>query len=250
MIRALTIIRCGLLIAPKSFIFRSGTTSGLWWNDPRPAPVRRRFSSKPRGAVSESFGLLFVSKLPTGMSPDGRWIIGNEWVATSSVVWLIPRRGNGAPIRFTEGADATVSPDGRWLLYATAGPAGRPAFASSRPEVFVEALSREPEGSRSADRKWQISTAGGANPVWRGDGKEIFYLALDGKLMSVPVESGANFLHAGRPRPLFQTHLVPGGLREYDVTRNGNRFLLNVPVPESGDEPITVIVNWPRLREK
>jgi hypothetical protein len=68
--------------------------------------------------------------------------------------------------------------------------------------------------------------------------------------MSVPVESGADFLHPRRPKPLFQTRLVPGGLREYDVTRNGNRFLLNVPVPDSGDEPITVIVNWPKLLEK
>jgi hypothetical protein len=59
-------------------------------------------------------------------------------------------------------------------------------------------------------------------------------------MMSVPVEPGANFLHAGPPKPLFQTRLVPGGIRQYDVTRDGKRFLLNVPSPDSRDEPITV----------
>jgi Tol biopolymer transport system component/tRNA A-37 threonylcarbamoyl transferase component Bud32 len=202
------------------------------------------------GDASVSFGLLFISKLPTGISPDGRWVIASEWFAAGSIVWLIPRTGNGLPIRFTEGADAAVSPDGRWLLYATAGPDGRLGFANSRPEVFVEALPRDPYASRSADRKWQISIAGGANPVWRGDGKEIFYLGLDGKMISVPVEAGANFLHAGPPKPLFQTRLVPGGIRQYDVTRDGKRFLLNVPSPDTRDEPITIIVNWPKRLER
>jgi hypothetical protein len=157
--------------------------------------------------------------------------------------------GNGSPIRFTEGADATVSPDGRWLLYATGGPTGRSGFVSSRPEVFVESLPREPDGPRSA-RKWQISTGGGANPVWRGDGKEVFYLALDGKMMSVPIETAEDSFRPGTPKAVFQTGLTPGGLREYDVSRDGNRFLLNVPVADSGEEPITVIVNWPKLLEK
>jgi hypothetical protein len=91
---------------------------------------------------------------------------------------------------------------------------------------------------------------GRGQPVWRGDGTEIFYLGLDGKMMSVTVDSGANFLHAGTPKPLFQTRLVPGGIRQYDVTRDGKRFLLNVPSPDSQDEPITVIVNWPKLLER
>jgi Tol biopolymer transport system component len=200
------------------------------------------------GAASESFKLLMVSKLPTGLSPDGRWIIASEWFGASSVVWLISRNGNGSPIRFTEGADATVSPDGHWLLYATSGPAG--AAGVGLPEVFVEFLPSSPDVSRGALRKWQISTGGGANPTWRGDGKEIFYLGLDGKMMSVVVESGGNFLRPGSPKPLFQTRLAPGGLREYDVTGDGKKFLLNLPLPVKRDEPITVIVNWPKLLEK
>jgi eukaryotic-like serine/threonine-protein kinase len=205
---------------------------------------------KTAGTASESSGLLFISKLPTGRSPDGRWVVASEWFAASSVIWLISRRGNGAPIRFTEGADGSISPDGHWLLYATGGPLGRSAFASSRPEVFVEALPTDPSHPGGADRKWQISIAGGVNPIWRGDGKEIFYLGLDGKMMSVPVQSGDSFFQSRAPKPLFQTRLTPGGIREYDVTRDGKRFLLNVPVADRGEEPITVIVNWPKLLER
>ena len=114
----------------------------------------------------------------------------------------------------------------------------------------MEALPSDPTTFRSAGRKWRISTTGGANAVWRGDGKEIFYLGLDGKMMSVMVDSGPDSLHAGPPKPLFQTRLVPGGIRQYDVTRDGKRFLLNVPSPDTRDEPITVIVNWPKLLER
>ena len=200
------------------------------------------------GVASGSYGLLFVSKLPTGLTQDGRWVVGSEWFAASSVIWLIPRTAGEPPVRFTEGADGTVSPDGRWLLYATAGPAVRTAFVNSRPEVFVEALSIDAEAR--GGRKWQISTAGGANPTWSGDGREIFYLALDGTMMSVPTESSENSFRAGTPKRLFSTSLVPGGLRNYDVTRDGKRFLLNVPMPVDGEEPITVIQNWPKLLER
>ncbi len=101
--------------------------------------------------------------------------------------------------------------------------------------------------------KWQIST-GGTNPVWGADGKEIFYLALDGKLMVVPVESGENFFRPRAQRPLFQTglNLRQGGqlVRDYDVTSDGQRFLLPQHVGDTGDIPITVIVNWPQLLKK
>jgi hypothetical protein len=138
----------------------------------------------------------------------------------------------------------------RWLLYVSGGALGGLGIASSRPEVFVESLPREAGGSPTTAGKWQISTAGGGNPVWRAGGKEIFYLPTDGKMMSVPVESGENLFRPGTPKPLFQTPLMPRVLREYDVTHDGRRFLLNVPIVDKVDEPITVIVNWPKLLER
>jgi hypothetical protein len=90
-------------------------------------------------------------------------------------------------------------------------------------------------------------SAGDVYPVWSRGGKEIFYLALDGKMMAVPVEAANNSFHAGIPKPLFQTRLLPPlSGREYDVTADGLRFLINQPV----DPPITVIVNWPQLLKK
>jgi hypothetical protein len=125
-----------------------------------------------------------------------------------------------------------LSPDGQWLLFSS---------SVVRPEVFVQSVPPERGG------KWQISTAGGGNAVWRSDGKEIFYLAPDGKMMSVGVDSNGNSFRQGTPTPLFQTRMAPTPLREYDVTRDGKRFLLNAPIADSAEEPITVIVNWPKL---
>ena len=96
---------------------------------------------------------------------------------------------------------------------------------------------------------------GGSQPAWRADGKEIFFVAPDGMMMAVPVESGEDFFRPGTPKPLFQTRLefdpLSGlGVRQYDVTPDGQRFLLNQHVADSTDAPITVVVNWPKLLEK
>jgi Tol biopolymer transport system component len=191
---------------------------------------------KGAGIRSPLLELPFNSLLPTDVSADGRWIITSEIASGGTeVVSLLSREENAEPIRYTGAIDATLSPDGRWLLFSS----GR-----IRPEVFVQSVPPQRGG------KWQISTAGGGNPVWRGDGKEIFYLAADGKMMSVVVESHENFFRPGASKPLFQTRMVPTVLREYDVTRDGHRFLLNVPVADQKEEPITVIINWPKLLQK
>jgi hypothetical protein len=110
---------------------------------------------------------------------------------------------------------------------------------------------KEVGGSRDLSGKWQISTAGGTQPVWRGDGKEILFLAPDGSMMSVAIEPGAPAFRPGVPKRLFPTRLNTGtGLRNYDVTADGQRFLLNEPVADADNVPITVIVNWPKLLPK
>ena len=172
----------------------------------------------------------FDTLLPTDVSADARWVVVSEISSGGTgVVSLLPRSGNGEPIRYTPAFDATLSPNGQWLLFSS-------SFV--RPEVFVQSVPRERGG------RWQVSPAGGGNAVWRADGKEIFYLAADGRMMSVAVNSNESFFRPGTPKPLFQTRMAPSVLREYDVTRDGQKFLLNVPIEDAPTAPLTVVVNW------
>jgi Tol biopolymer transport system component len=123
--------------------------------------------------------------------------------------------------------NAEFSPDGRWVAYQLTEP--------NRSEVYVESL--KPNGG-----KWQVSTAGGMEPHWRRDGKELFYIAGQ-KLMAVEVRSDAEVFASATPKALFEVrleHLVRRS--RYQVAANGQRFLVNVPVQAAS--PFTVAVNW------
>jgi hypothetical protein len=114
---------------------------------------------------------------------------------------------------------------------------------SGRREVYVRSF---PAGE---DKK-RISIAGGEQPRWRGDGKELFFVGADGKMMAVAVQTttGANqAFDPGTPAPLFGTHLArsfAAVLFEYDVTLDGNRFLLDAVVGQASATPLNVVVNW------
>jgi hypothetical protein len=108
---------------------------------------------------------------------------------------------------------------------------------SGRFEVSVQTLPL-------TDRKWTVSTAGGYEPRWRGDGREIYFLSEDRKLMVASVEPGPSF---GVPRPLFQTQVPPGvtaNRNHYAPTRDGTRFLVNTESADARPVSITVVLNW------
>lgn len=130
------------------------------------------------------------------------------------------------------------SPDGRWVAYAS--------NETGKWEIYVTSFP-------DAHGKWQISIGGGEQPRWRADGKELFYLSTDGKMMSVPVMTGTTF-DAGAPIALFQAaprQPVPlYDLFVYDVSRDGQRFLINTPVKEAEKQPISVVLNWPAKLNK
>jgi Tol biopolymer transport system component len=186
--------------------------------------------------------------LPQNWSPDGRWLLLTN---IPGLFYLLPTGPEGPdgerkPIPFREsppgGRHPSISPDGHWLLYSSTQTGNR--------EVFVEHMP-EQMGGPAAGTPRQVSIAGGGQPIWRADGNEIFYLAADGKMMSVSVDSGPVTLKLGVPKPLFQTRLEFDSLgKPYDVSADGNRFLLAQPLEESTSVPITVIVNWPELLKK
>ena len=130
--------------------------------------------------------------------------------------------------------DAIFSPDGRWFAYSS--------LETGRFEIYVRAFGR-PGGP------WQVSTAGGLQPSWRADGRELYYYSYDGNLMAVPVSAGQAF-QAGAPQPLFRTSLRRTNIGQYDAYGAGDRFILNVLVGEEASS-MMLVQNWPAtLREQ
>jgi Tol biopolymer transport system component len=125
------------------------------------------------------------------------------------------------------------SPDGKWLAYDS--------NETGVLEVYVVPL---PDLST----KWKVSTQGGAQPVWRGDGKELFYVAADKKVMAVAVTRKGDALEFAQPQALFETRISGAGF-QYDVTADGQKFLVNSQVQSSAD-PMTIITNWTALLKK
>jgi WD40 repeat protein len=172
-----------------------------------------------------------LDKIPTSFSPDGRFLLYNvSDPKTKGDVWVLPLDGSQKPFPFLHGEfseiNAQFSPDGRWIAYSS--------DESSRSEIYVTPF----VGSSG---KRQISTGGGRLPKWRRN--EIFYLALDNKLMVSEVNVKGETFEVGATRPLFE--IRPGGPGNiYDVTVDGQRFLVNAAVEQQITAPITLVLNW------
>jgi Tol biopolymer transport system component len=171
-----------------------------------------------------------------GLSRDGQTLLFHNGLQ----IFSLAMTGTAKPVKLLEGAvpgteEAHFSPDGRWVAYNGA------ASIDAPPEVRLVSFP-------GADGRKQLSTGGGAVPWWRGDGKELFYLTPDGKMMSIAVTPGATRTF-GAPTPLFQTPLrnPKPHLDEYAVAADGQRFLILVPTPDAVPIPATVILDWMAL---
>jgi Tol biopolymer transport system component len=220
-----------------------------WANDPVWSPDGREFAYTQRSDRSR-----IVARPVDGGGPERTlfeppdsdvWV--EDWSRDGREVAVGASRGWRSPrlllVPTTGGAPRTViaesgivdeyhfSPDGHWLAYNS--------DASGRVEVYLTPL--PPTGER-----WQVSSAGGVQPRWRRDGRELFYIAPDSALMAVAIGDGRAF-NASAPRRLFA---LPQGLGspildEYAVAADGASFLVAEPIRARGVQPITVIVNWP-----
>jgi dipeptidyl aminopeptidase/acylaminoacyl peptidase len=152
-------------------------------------------------------------------------------------LYALPLFGDRRPIPIatapTNEVDAKFAPDGRWIAYTS--------DETGRREVYVQPF--PPTGAR-----WQVSQDGGSYPRWRGDGTELFYLAPDLNLVAVEVKPGTTFA-AGAQRALFQVDDagLGAGTGKYDVTRDGQRFLVNTAFDPPAVDPILVVLNWTAL---
>jgi Tol biopolymer transport system component len=194
---------------------------------------------RPANGLGKATPLLVTpeAKRPLSWSRDGRFILySSVSPKTRSDIWALPLAGERKPFPVVqtsaEEGSGQFSPDARWVAYVSNESAGRA-------EVYVTTFP-EPSG------KWQISTMGGNQPRWRADGKELFYVAPDLRLMAVPIETGTDgSLLAGQPVALFRTPLLGSvnSRAQYAVAPDG-RFLMKAVIPAPNVPPITVVLNW------
>jgi Tol biopolymer transport system component len=174
-------------------------------------------------------------------SPDGKALLFSQGSVARSVWWM-PVTGDRKPQQLVSAARqdafaAQFSPDGRWV-----------AYTSNETGAYEIYVTRFPE----ANGKWQISTNGGAQPRWRGDGKTITYFSPDQTIMEARVDTSNGQLQVLSVKPLFKVSMPSftlGGFT-YDVTRDGKRFLINAET-STEDQPLTLVTNWTaRLNQK
>jgi Tol biopolymer transport system component len=169
-------------------------------------------------------------------SADGRYLVYQKQAGpTGGAVWALPSTGDRKPVLVAKAESpegsitySRLSPDGRWLTYS--------ARESGREEVYVTSF---PSGIG----RWQVSADGGTFPVWRGDGKEIFYFGYDSQLHAVETMPGREGFAIGRSQTLFPARSMTPLFAPYDVTPDGQRFLIALPLATESS-PLVLISDW------
>jgi eukaryotic-like serine/threonine-protein kinase len=174
----------------------------------------------------------------TNWSRDGHFILYEiPGANTGEDLWVAPQFGDRKPFpylqtQFNE-SHGSFSPDGRWVAYVS--------DESGRNEIYVQAFPL-------SGAKFQISTGGGTEPTWRKDGTELFYVAADRNLMTVPIKLAAT-LEAGAPKSLFPITLTEDQ-HSFAVANDGQRFLIGTSAGGEKALPMTVVLNWQAVLKK
>ena len=191
------------------------------------------------GSGSEELLLDAVDRIrfSTDWSPDGKFLTYIEGAQGGWAIWMLPFDGERKPYLFRKSdfaeREASFSSDGKWAAYCS--------NESGEYKVYVVPFPG-PGG------KWQVSPAGGCGPRWRRDGKEIFYLSSDNKMMATEVKANGSSLEVGATHALFGTRPY-GVFGRFDVSADGQRFA----IPYEAGQPsaaITLVVNWPAALKK
>jgi Tol biopolymer transport system component len=206
------------------------------------------------GAVAEQLLLKLepgMAAVPRDWSLDGQLLLFERTTgalqSSQHDIWALPFGGDRKPFpylatSFTESQPA-LSPNGRWVAYVS-------NETGSANQVFVQPF---PDPSKG---KWQLSTTGGAYPRWKRDGRELYYLDRDRRIVAVSVTTEGKF-ELGKSTPLFTTPIpFPSGVSvdiPYDVTADGQHFLISASLaqaPAPNTTPIAVILNWPLMLKR
>ncbi len=201
---------------------------------------------KPANGLGDKEVIWPGTNFPYSWSPDGRYILFvRRGVKTRMDMYAVSMSGERKESLLLKSAfdeqAPQISPDGKWLAYS--------ADDTGNYEIYVQAFN---DGKLGEDRKI-VSTTGGHMPVWRSDGSELFFIASDGQMMASSVKTGGTAFEFTTPKALFKTKtltLNAGNNHEFDVSPDGQRFLIGTLVGDSKVQPPTVILNWPALLRK
>jgi len=202
---------------------------------------------KAANGSGEAETLVQRTAFPADWSRDGRFIIFMErGVKTRTDLWALPMFGARKEYLLSNSAfdeqNPQLSPDGRWLAYAS--------DETGDYEIYVQSFSAD--GKPGAGKKL-VSTSGGRLPVWRRDSSELFFIAADGQMMASSVKTGGTEFEFTTPKPLFKTRTISleGSIyHEYDVSPDGQRFLIGTLIGDTKAAPPTVILNWTAALKK
>ena len=196
--------------------------------------------SAPPGTGEELLLSTSQLKAPMDWSPDGRFLLYDSLDPKRGVdIWALPLEGGRKPFEvvhtdFNERV-AQFSPDGTWIAYQS--------DKTGRYEIYLQ-----PFPGLGVDSR--VSIDGGAQVRWNPNGKELFYIATDDRLMAVPIRyvSNGKAVEPGTPRGLFQTNVgstaINTNRQQYAVSPDGQSFMMNSVLGEASTPPITVILNW------
>ena len=225
------------------------TSTATWSRDGKRIFVQSTSGGKPSvasvpasGGAPQTVATTAQTLYPETLSPDGTFLVldGPSPDGKHFDIWMLNLGdGKAGPFVATPANELRTqfSPDGRFFSYTS--------DETGRPEVFVQTWPL-------SENRWQVTLAGGDQAFWSGGGKELVYLAPDGKMMAVDAQLGPSVSFSD-PVVLFQTPLTPvsmtGNRNQYLVTRDGRRFLL-LEWASSAPTRLTLVQNFPRLLEK